>query len=195
MQIPHIDYEMLFSTMVIKPDWENQIRDAALRILLKKENYDIAVMRINQRMPWYFVGIIHSLECGLSFTCHFHNGDSLKKCTVHQPAGRPVQDPVNGAASGYTWMESVIDAMQLKGFDKQEHWCLKDMLFRYESYNGFGYEKYHQMHSPYLWSGTNHYEKGKYDEDGKFNADLISKQVGAAPLLRYLTDKTIGIVK
>ena len=189
-----IDYELLFSTMIIRQEWERKIIAEADRIKMNENIYGNVSRKVNEKMPWYFVGIIHAMESSLNFNCHLHNGDSLMRRTTHVPKGRPKADPEHGIAAGYTWIESAVDALVMKGFDKQETWSLKYILYRFESYNGFGYEQYHNMHSPYLWSGTNHYEKGKYGFDGKFNPELVSNQVGAAPLLRYLTDKTLEVV-
>jgi lysozyme family protein len=194
MNLSDIDFEMLFSTMIIKDDWKGKVIAAAEQILDHQTDYDVVCAHVNEKMPWYFVGIIHKMECDLDFNLHLHNGDSLKHRTVNVPSGRPVQDPANGFPAGYTWLESAVDALLYKDFDKCEHWTLKDMLYRIEQYNGFGPERYHNAYSAYLWSGTNHYSKGKYDKDGHWNENEISKQVGAAPLLRYLTDKTLNVV-
>ncbi len=48
------------------------------------------------------------------------------------------------------------------------------------------------MKSPYLWSFTNHYTKGKYVADGKFDPNAPSDQVGAMALLKQLV--TDGLV-
>ena len=42
------------------------------------------------------------------------------------------------------------------------------------------------MLSPYLWSFSEHYQRGKYATDGRFDANLVSKQCGAAVLLKQL---------
>jgi len=64
-----------------------------------------------------------------------------------------------------------------------------------EDFNGRGYIKYHpDVLTPYLWSKTNHYVKGKYASDGKFDPELVDKQVGVAAIYKYLTDKTLGLV-
>jgi lysozyme family protein len=188
-----LDYEHLFSYMVIRPEWEPQIIERAKEIAENKNVYSKVCSSVNKRMPYYFVGILHSLESNLNFNCHLHNGDSLRSRTVNVPTGRPVADSINGRKAAYTWVESAVDALTFKNFDKWHDWDLKSILYRFEAYNGFGYRDYHNMLSPYLWSGTEYYDKGKYDKDGHFNHELVSKQVGAAPLILYLTDKTKDI--
>jgi lysozyme family protein len=59
------------------------------------------------------------------------------------------------------------------------------MLYRFEANNGFGYRK-RSVATPYLWSYSDHYDKGKFVADGKYNPDAVSKQVGAAILLKEL---------
>ena len=59
------------------------------------------------------------------------------------------------------------------------------MLFRFEKYNGFGYRS-HGIASPYLWSYSNQYTKGKYVRDGKWDANAVSLQCGAALLVKEL---------
>jgi lysozyme family protein len=61
-------------------------------------------------------------------------------------------------------------------------------------YNGFGYRRQQIVFTPYLWAATNHYTKGKYVEDGVYDPNAIDHQLGCAPLIRYLTDRTLGIV-
>jgi lysozyme family protein len=42
--------------------------------------------------------------------------------------------------------------------------------------------------TPYLWSFSNHYDRGKYVADGKFSATARSQQCGAAVMLKLLQD-------
>jgi hypothetical protein len=44
------------------------------------------------------------------------------------------------------------------------------------------------MRSPYLWSCTIHYERGKYVSDGKFDPQAVSLQVGCAAILKGLQE-------
>ncbi len=49
------------------------------------------------------------------------------------------------------------------------------------------------IHSPYLWSFSNHYTKGKFTNDGVFDSNAVSKQCGAAVLLRRMSEKQIAV--
>ncbi|WP_246780845.1 DNA/RNA non-specific endonuclease [Rhizobium ruizarguesonis] len=131
-------------------------------------------------IPWWFVGITHALEASFNFNGHLHNGDPLTARTVQVPKGRPTKwNPPN------SWEDSAIDALTMKKFAKQADWSLARTLFRLESYNGWGYRG-REINSPYLWSFSNQYSKGKFVKDGKFDANAISKQCGAAVMLKAL---------
>jgi lysozyme family protein len=57
------------------------------------------------------------------------------------------------------------------------------MLYLLEGYNGFGYRR-RGVPTPYLWSFSNIYESGKFVLDGKFDPNAVSKQCGAALMLK-----------
>jgi lysozyme family protein len=139
------------------------------------------------RIPWYVVAVIHHMEGSSNFKTHLHNGDPLTGYTVNVPAGRPKV----GHPPPFTWEESAVDSLKTKEhFDKITHWSLPVMLQRMESYNGAGY-KNKKMTSPYLWAYSNHYTKGKYVKDGKFDAEAISKQLGAGVILKRMEERAI----
>ncbi|MBI5093618.1 MAG: hypothetical protein HZB26_14385 [Candidatus Hydrogenedentes bacterium] len=63
-------------------------------------------------------------------------------------------------------------------------------LFQPELYNGWGYRLRNTgVHTPYLWSYSNHYTKGKFVADGTYDPDAVSRQCGAAVLLRRMAEK------
>jgi lysozyme family protein len=62
-------------------------------------------------------------------------------------------------------------------------WSVPHMLFLLERYNGFGYRS-RGVPTPYLWSLSNLYEKGKFVADGVFDPAAVSKQCGAAVMLK-----------
>ncbi|MFN6568847.1 hypothetical protein A6770_15115 [Nostoc minutum NIES-26] len=180
---PH--YQTLWHKCEIKAEKLNIAQDIVTKILSNRPRYEVVQQKIN--VPWYFIAVIHNMEASLNFTKHLHNGDSLKKRTVNVPAGKPIADPIDGWQVGYTWEESAIDALKGKEFDQVKDWSLAAQLWQIEKYNGFGYRQYHaDVLSPYLWSGTNLYTKGKYTADGKWDANAVSEQIGAAALLKIL---------
>jgi lysozyme family protein len=57
-----------------------------------------------------------------------------------------------------------------------------------ELYNGWGYRKIGSV-TPYLWSFSNLYVKGKFVRDGVLDPEVISKQTGAAVILKRMLEK------
>lgn len=153
------------------------------RILNNKTRYQEISTAVNPKMPWWFVGIIHSLEASCYFTRHLHNGDSLKARTVNVPKGRPVK-----GEPPFTFFASAYDALTMPGkaYHKELDWSIPKILWNLEGYNGYGYRLYRGIHSPYLWAGTNHYTAGKYVRDGVWDPNAISTQSGAAGLMLAL---------
>ncbi|WP_232830455.1 peptidoglycan-binding protein [Oceanicella sp. SM1341] len=133
-------------------------------------------------IPWWFIGLIHGLEASFSLETHLHNGDPLSARTVHHPPRRPAT-----GSPPFTWTESATDALTMEGLAGLDDWSLGPALDRLERYNGLGYRN-RGVPSPYLWSFSNHYTRGKFVADGRFDPDAVSKQCGAAVLLRRLED-------
>jgi lysozyme family protein len=130
------------------------------------------------RIPWVFIGITHGMECGFNFACHMHNGDPLTARTTCVPAGRPA-----AGSPPFTWRQSAVDAMTFKRFHEIADWPVPRMLYLLEKYNGFGYRT-RQVPTPYLWSFSTLYDKGKFVSDGRFDPNAVSKQCGAALMLK-----------
>ena len=85
------------------------------------------------------------------------------------------------------WLTSAVDAIAGEGHAGQQDWSLGRTLWRFEGCKGFGYYP-KGINSPYLWSFSNHYTKGKFVCDGVYDPDAVSKQCGAAAMLRALID-------
>jgi len=186
-------YQELWDTMRIDPKKTASIIGDAKTIIKYRRRFELVTQHSAGKIPWYFIGIIYYREDGCRFKGHIHNGDSLRKRTVNVPAGRPMVNPA--ASSGYTFEESAFDLIKLKGWDQVPVWSMPTLLYYLEANNGFGYRRLKEpVNSPYLWSGTQHYRKGKFNYDGHYDPKLIDAQTGAAPLLRYLSDKTLGLV-
>jgi len=177
------EYENLFNTCNIKQTKVSVVENIIKKILASKSRYETVGNPLD--IPWYLIVAIHSMESGLSFTRHLHNGDPLTARTIHVPVGRPV----NGNPP-FTWEESASDALQLQKLDQWNDWSLPGLLYQLEKYNGWGYRTKHpHVLSPYLWSFSNHYIKGKYIADGTWSETAVSQQCGAAVLLRRMAEK------
>jgi lysozyme family protein len=173
-------YELLYESCLCRPRRKAQVDRLVKRITANRVRYQKVGKAVG--IPWYVVGIIHSLEASGDFTRHLHNGDPLTARTVHVPAGRP-----KTGKPPFTWEQSAIDALRGRGLGAWTDWTVPGTLYQLEAYNGFGYRDRHpNVPSPYLWSFSNHYTRGKYVADGRFSPTAVSQQVGAALLLKQL---------
>jgi lysozyme family protein len=174
------EYVSLFNSCVISDAHRAQVTWYVNK--LTDTTYDKSYDTVEDAVciPWYFVGIIHAMEASFNFDAHLHNGDPLDKKTVHVPAGRPLVwlPPTD-------WPTSAEDALTIEGFANQTDWSLARTLYRMEAYNGFGSRR-KGISTPYLWAFSNHYTKGKYVADGKWNPDYVSTQCGGAVMLKAL---------
>ena len=175
------EYEAMFGAAAIVPGKQRLVTNACEMMLAAKERYQAAVA--GTRIPWWFVAVIHGLESSFNFARHLHNGDPLDRRTTHVPANRPPS-----GEPPFLWEESAKDAMSLKRFEERTDWSLPFVLYRLECYNGLGYRK-KGLASPYLWSFTDRYTKGKYVADGVFDPTKESEQVGAAAALKHLSQQ------
>lgn len=168
------DYKDKLASMVIKPEWRQVVNKKVALLKSNKKRYQTVSDMTG--VPWEFIALTHLRESGGDFTKHLHNGDPLTKRTRQVPRGRPKGNPP------FTFEESAVDALEYQGLTKITDWSLEHMIYLLEAYNGFGYRGRGKP-SPYLWSGTNHYVKGKYVKDGVYNANYVDKQVGLVPVL------------
>ncbi|CAN5914779.1 hypothetical protein BH11BAC7_BH11BAC7_26610 [soil metagenome] len=179
------NYQHLFDTCVITPDKYAIVDLTVKTIMVSRERYETVSQKTG--VPWYFIGIAHNLEGGSKFTTHLHNGDPLTARTVHVPKGRPL-----AGTPPFKWEFSAEDALVYSGLDRWKDWSLPGLLYKLEAYNGFGYRrKGININTPYLWSFSNQYSKGKFVTDGVFSATAVSKQCGAAVILRRLAEKQV----
>src|SRR5690242_19118606 len=109
------EYESLFDTCEIRPEHAHFGESLAKQIVANQSRYTAVANPF--KIPWYFIGIIHSMEGSLSFTTHLHNGDPLTALTTHAPAGRPAT-----GSPPFTWEESAADAMEFEGVVDWHDW-------------------------------------------------------------------------
>jgi lysozyme family protein len=188
------EYPRLFQSCVVK-DHNGEIAELARRIAANRDRYQrfVAGFRgnANQETPWYFIALLHAMEASGDvgrFKTHLHNGDPLTRPTTHVPKNRP-----SPGGSNFTWEESARDGLSVEGFGSESDWSLPRMLYMLERFNGMGPRKRGHA-TAYLWSYSNHYVKGKFISDHVWDDDAVSKQPGAAAILKQLaSDGTVSI--
>jgi lysozyme family protein len=174
------EYTKLWASAKVRPAKAAITASVCKDLLKNKVRYQ--QVAANFKMPWMVVAAIHSLETGRRFDRHLHNGDPLTRRTTHVPAGRPKL-----GKPPFSWELSAKDVLTMQGALQMPKWDIANCLLFLEDYNGWGYRMRHPtVLSPYLWSMTNHYTRGKYVADGKWNSSAISAQVGAAAILKGL---------
>ncbi|MFN3261737.1 MAG: hypothetical protein ACE37J_14370 [Pikeienuella sp.] len=172
------EYEAMFDAA--EPLAERAHEIAAFRARLRRGADAYRAAEAETGVPWIFTGLTHGLEAGFDFSRHLHNGDPLTARTVRVPAGRPAagQPP-------FSWEASAADALRGHGLHRIRDWTLARLLFELERYNGFGYRR-RAAPTPYLWSFSNQYRAGKYVKDGVYDPEAVSRQAGAATVLKAM---------
>lgn len=171
-------YAHLWDTCELRTDNLNISRNEYAVNKLNKNSARYKELGLRIKIPWWVIGCVHMMEAGGNFQGCFHNGEAIIG------TGRKTTLVPKGRGPFATWEESVVDALQLVEVPKT--WTIESALMFFEKYNGTGYLKYHpEVLSPYLWSGTMHYEKGKYVSDGKFDKYAVSKHSGCAAMIKY----------
>jgi len=179
-------YVQLFNSCTVRDQYASQVgwHVGKLTEASNRAQYDKVAVEVCA--PWYFIGIIHAMEASFDFRAHLHNGDTLKAKTVQVPKGRPlVWNPPTD------WVSSANDAIRFDGFADQPDWSLARVLYNWEGYNGWRSRTLHNINTPYLWSYSNHYSRGKYVADGVWDGSAVSKQCGAAVMLKALVDRGV----
>ncbi len=175
------EYRRMFDTLSVRPAFAESAEWHLRMLRQSRARYERVQDAVE--VPWHFIGVIHALESSFNFRAHLHNGDfPLTARTRQVPAGRPAQwlPPSD-------WESSARDALRLLGFTGLKDWSLERTIHRLEAYNGMGYRSL-GVPSPYLWSFSNHYERGKYVADGRYNPRARSQQCGTIVMLKLLQE-------
>jgi lysozyme family protein len=175
------DYTQCWAACRINEGPRVTVEKSADRLLRGRDRYQAVSARTG--VPWQLIGIIHGLECGYDFNKHLHNGDSLAAPTQRVPAGRPPK-----WKAGSPWEDSAVDALQFDKLDRVPEWSVPRVLYVLEGFNGYGYRG-KGIRSPYLWSFSNLYTKGKYVADHVYDPNAISDQVGSALVLKVFEER------
>lgn len=189
---PPTHHEKLWDSVTIKGSQVFRI-DKAISLFIDNKSTYLSIEKMRKGgVPAPIIFTLHGRESTWSFKKHLHEGSPLTSRTKWVPKGRPKAPPANGKS--YTFLESAEDALyKLKDLESIDWTKCDDALYNIEKYNGLGYLKYRPIHSPYLWSGTNHYTKGKYVADGKYSSTAIDKQLGTCAILKRMQTRGIDI--
>lgn len=137
-------------------------------------------------VPWFVIAVIHEREADQRWDANLSQGDPWNAVSIHKPIGR---GPFN------SWFEAAVDALIdcSPHAAKNDDWTIGGTLTLLEEYNGLGYAG-KELPSPYIWSGTNQYIKGKYVRDGIYDPEKVDEQLGCAGLLMAMMklDASIG---
>lgn len=145
----------------------------AKRLVAAKERYQEVERETG--VPWYFIAVTHQRESSQRWDRSLAQGDPWNKVSTHVPKGR---------GPFPSWEAAAIDALVKCApyAARNKDWSIGGLLTMLERYNGLGYAN-KGIPSPYVWSGTDQYVRGKYVADGVFDPSAVDKQLGCAGLL------------
>lgn len=145
----------------------------ARRLVAAKQRY----LTVSEKtgIPWPFIAVTHQRESSQNWTRSLAQGDPWNQKSTHVPAGRGPFD---------SWEAAAYDALVncAPHAARNKDWSIGGLLTLLEQYNGLGYVR-RGLPSPYIWSGTDQYSRGKYVRDGVFDPNEVDKQLGCAGLI------------
>ncbi|MEZ4237003.1 MAG: peptidoglycan-binding protein [Myxococcota bacterium] len=177
--------------------WDSNQRDVAAMdlTLSKSQQRELAAFKANYAknyeryqavaeragVPAMLVAAIHYREGSSNFGTYLHNGQKLGRTTTIVPKGIKFDD----------WDDAAVHALKMKSKLRDEVGLTADsrdpvaMATYAEAYNGLGYHK-KGLPSPYLYAGSDVYEKGMYVSDGKFSKNTVDKRLGVMTILQAM---------
>lgn len=155
----------------------------AKRLVAAKQRY--LTVSAKTGIPWPFIAVTHQRESSQNWSRSLAQGDPWNQVSVHVPKGR---GPFT------SWEEAAYDALVncAPYASRNKDWSIGGLLTLLEQYNGLGYAA-KGVPSPYIWSGTDQYVKGKYVADHVYDPNEVDKQLGCAGLIMAMMvlDRTI----
>jgi lysozyme family protein len=150
-----------------------EMAPVAKRLVLAKARYQ--AVEKTTGVPWFVIAVIHQRESSQNWNRSLAQGDPWNMVSTHVPKGR---GPFN------SWEAAAEDALRVchPYAAKWKDWSVGGTLTLLELYNGLGYFRKGRP-SPYVWSGTDQYVKGKYVSDGVYDPETVDKQLGCAGLI------------
>ena len=112
-----------WNAATVRVEKQSETRWIARKIERNQARYETISKSAN--VPWQIVASIHSMECGLNFGQHLHNGDPLTARTRQVPAGRP-----KTGRPPFSFEESAKDALEYDGLNQSALEGLESSLGR-----------------------------------------------------------------
>lgn len=152
---------------------KSEFGPVAKRLVAAKARYRSVESKTG--VPWFFIAVAHQRESSQNWNGSLAQGDPWNKVSTHAPEGRGPFD---------SWEAAAIDALVKCApyAARNKDWSVGGLLTMLEQYNGLGYAE-KGIPSPYVWSGTDQYIKGKYIRDYVFDVNTVDKQLGCAGLI------------
>jgi lysozyme family protein len=172
-------------------DQKAELEQFAANYETNKARYDAVAKKTG--IPSTLVAAIHWRESTGDFTTYLHQGDPLGKQAVNEPNDIPIF---------YEWEEAAVHALTMpdKAAISEELSMTENtrdpaaIATFAEHYNGLGYHKYHsETESPYVYGGTDAYQRGKYVSDGKWSATHKDQQLGVMVMVERLGGADLDI--
>ena len=156
----------------------------AKRLVAAKQRY--LTVQAKTGVPWVFIAVTHQRESSQNWASSIAQGDNWNEVSTHVPKGR---GPFK------SWEEAAIDALVNCGpyAARNKDWSIGGMLTLLERYNGLAYANAGRP-SPYIWSGTDQYVRGKvlvdhgpiedvYPSGPRKGQPVVDLQLGCAGLI------------
>lgn len=181
-------YHTLFDADV-KPDRQAEAAAVAKQIFANKGVYEAITRKTG--VPYWWQGPTHYREASLNFNKHLHEGSPLTDRTKNIPKGRPAT-----GSPPFTFEESAIDALKMPPHSLHQvpRWSPERGCYEWERYNGWGYLRRGGI-SAYVFSGTFAYKSGKFVADGKYDPNVVDKQLGTVVILKELAKLDPDVAK
>lgn len=170
-------------TAVVRDSYKARVDAAARKIVGKRARYEAVARAAGGSIPWGFIGALHYRESSNSFAGVLHNGEKIIG------TGRKTRLVPAGRGPFATWEDAAVDALRLKKLHLWSDWSWEGMAFKAMEFNGMGYWQM-GLPSPYLYSGTTVYARGKFYADHKYSPNIVDAQLGVIPIMQRVRELT-----
>ena len=182
-------YAALWPNTSILPARLHEVNEVAARLCAPAAKARYQAISATTGVPWWVIAVIHEREASQDFTKQLGQGDPLDQISRHVPRGRgPFYNHPNDPPGQDAFYRAAVDALQNcpPYAARWKDWTPGGTLVLLVTYNGVGYDFYHNEVSPYDFGATNQEQRGKYTGDGQYSAEVWDTQIGCAAMLKAM---------